>query len=162
MINLIVQTGLEPLGDVLENVRKLVKKISKSSNLSKIFFEVAQKNFHLDVKRKLNIDMKVRWNSTFKMIDNALFYKDVLIHLGLKYASIKIYVPSDSEWEKLVAIHKFLKIFYDVTCMFSAVKTPTSNLYFKGAWLIHCHLLRTKNGPPCILVIYCGSNVNKI
>ena len=103
------------------------------------------------MKRKLNIDMKVRWNSTFKMIDKALFYKDVLIHLGLKYASIKINVPLDSKWEKLVAIHKFLKIFYDVTCMFSAVKTPTSNLYFKGAWLIYCHLLRTKSGSHAFL-----------
>ena len=44
---------------------------------------------------KLNIDMKKHWNSTFNMIDDVLFYKNVLIHLGLKYVSFKIYVTSE-------------------------------------------------------------------
>ena len=115
------------MDDTLETVRKLVKKISKCSTLSKIFYEAAQKIFNLDVKRKLNIDMKVRWNSTFDMIDNVLFYKDVLIYLGLKHVSFNNCVLSDADWDKLAAMRKFLKFFYDMTCMFSAVKTPTSN-----------------------------------
>ena len=42
---------------------------------------------------------------------------------------------------KITKILKILKLFYDVTCMFSVVKTPTSNLYFKGAGMVHRCLL---------------------
>ena len=54
---------------------------------------------------------------------------------------MKSYVPVDEEWEKVTVIHKFLKLFYDVACMFSAVKVATSNLYFKGVWMVHRCLL---------------------
>jgi hypothetical protein len=133
VINLIVHIGLELMDDTLETFQKLVKKISKSSTISKI---LVKKIFNLDVKRKLNIDMKMHGNSTFNVIDNVLFYKDVLIYLGLKHVSFNNCVLFDADWDKLAVIHKFMKFFYDVTCMFLAIKTTTSNLYFKGAWLI--------------------------
>uniref|UniRef100_A0A803LA19 SRP54-type proteins GTP-binding domain-containing protein n=1 Tax=Chenopodium quinoa TaxID=63459 RepID=A0A803LA19_CHEQI len=56
-------------------------------------------------------------------------------------------VPLDDEWENLSVVHKFLKLFYDVTCMFSANKSPTSNMYFKGACMVHRRLLETSKGP---------------
>ncbi|KAL2922908.1 Zinc finger BED domain-containing protein RICESLEEPER 2 [Bienertia sinuspersici] len=151
IINLIVQSGLDVIASILDNIRNLVKIITRSSSKSKEFYDTAQKNFHLEVKRKLNLDMKARWNSTFDMLDNILYYKDVFVHLGSVSANFKSYVPSESEWDKLIGFHKFLKLFYDVTCMFSAVNSPTSNLYFKGAWMVHRCLLETAQGPHSFL-----------
>ncbi|KMS98808.1 hypothetical protein BVRB_3g068830 [Beta vulgaris subsp. vulgaris] len=151
IINLIVQSGLDVIASILDNIRNLVKMVTRSSSRSKEFYDTAQKNFDLDVKRKLNLDMKVRWNSTFKMLDNILYYKDVFIHLGSVSSNFKFYVPRESEWENLFVFHRFLNIFYDVTCMFSAVNSPTSNLYFKGAWMAHRCLIETAKGPHIFL-----------
>ena len=96
--------------------------------------------------KKLNLDMQVHWNSTYKMVDNVLYYKNVFVYLVSTNSPLKPYVPIEEEWEKVMVIHKFLKLFYEVTCMFSAVKTPTSNLYFKGAWMVHRRLLEATQG----------------
>ena len=69
---------------------------------------------------------------------------DSLIHLC--GAMIVLRSSSQNVILDLIVIHKFLRLFYDVTCMFSAVKTLTVNLYFKGAWLIHHHLSIAREG----------------
>lgn len=94
----------------------------------------------------MNLDMQIRWNFTYHMLGTALFFKDVFIHLGSNYAPFKTFVPLEEEWDKVRVIHDFLE-FYQVTCMFSAVKHPISNLYFKGAWMVHRHLVEAANGP---------------
>uniref|UniRef100_A0A803MDX6 SRP54-type proteins GTP-binding domain-containing protein n=1 Tax=Chenopodium quinoa TaxID=63459 RepID=A0A803MDX6_CHEQI len=115
IINIIVQSGLSCIENILDKIRNLVKYVTRSSSRSKDFYDTAQKHFHLDAKRKLRMDMQVRWNSTYMMLDNVLYYKDVFIHLGSFHASFKSNVPLDDEWENLSVVHKFLKLFYDVT-----------------------------------------------
>lgn len=80
------------------------------------------------------------------MLDNVLYYKDALIHFVGRDHTMVCYRLTKLEWDNLRIIHKYLKVFYDVTCMFSAVKTPTSNLYFKGVWMIQKALLEVANG----------------
>ena len=60
ILNLIVQDGLQLIGDILEKIRNLVKLMTRSSQRSKDFYEIAEIFFHLDVRRKLNLDMQVR------------------------------------------------------------------------------------------------------
>lgn len=139
----------------------MLKIITRSSYRSKEFYETGQKNFHLDVKRRLNLDMNARWNSTYKMLDNVLYYKDVFVHLGTMSSHFAHYVPSTYDWNKLLAIHKFLKLFYDETCMFSTVNTPTSNLYLRGAWMIHRCLVETARGPHVFLASMVESMLEK-
>ena len=91
--------------------------------------------------------MLVRWNSTYKMLGTSLYFKDVFLHLRSSHASFQSYIPLEDEWEKVSVIHNFLELFYEVTCMFSAVNYPTSNVYFKGAWMVHRHLLEAEKGP---------------
>ena len=67
------------------------------------------------------------------MVDNVLYYKNVFVYLVSTNSPLKPYVPVEEEWEKVMVIHKFLKLLCEVACMFSAVKTPTTNFYFKGA-----------------------------
>lgn len=49
-------------------------------------------------------------------------------------------VQTSEEWIQIEKISKFLKVFYDVTNIFSGTKYPTSNLYFHGVWKIQIHL----------------------
>uniref|UniRef100_A0A803KYL0 Transposase n=1 Tax=Chenopodium quinoa TaxID=63459 RepID=A0A803KYL0_CHEQI len=147
IINLIVQKGLTCISGILDKIRSFIKLIIKSSHRSEEFYDCAEKIFHLDVKRKLNLDMHVRWNSTYKILGTSLYFKDVFLHLRSSHASFQSYIPLEDEWEKVSVIHNFLELFYEVTCMFSAVNYPTSNVYFKGAWMVHRHLLEAEKGP---------------
>ncbi|XP_021753660.1 zinc finger BED domain-containing protein RICESLEEPER 4-like [Chenopodium quinoa] len=141
IINLIVQKGLTCISGILDKIRSFIKLIIKSSHRSEEFYDCVEKIFHLNVKRKLNLDMHVRWNSTYKMLGTYLYFKDAFLHLISSHASFQSYIPLEDEWEKVSVIHNLLELFYEVTCMFSAVNYPTSNVYFKGAWMVHRHLL---------------------
>uniref|UniRef100_A0A803MMK8 Uncharacterized protein n=1 Tax=Chenopodium quinoa TaxID=63459 RepID=A0A803MMK8_CHEQI len=131
IINLIVQKGLTCISGILDKIRSFIKLIIKSSHRSEEFYDCAEKIFHLDVKRKLNLDMHVRWNSTYKMLDTSLYFKDVFLHLKSSHASLQSYIPLEDEWEKVSVIHNFLELFYEVTC----------------AWMVHRHLLEAEKGP---------------
>uniref|UniRef100_A0A803L2T0 BED-type domain-containing protein n=1 Tax=Chenopodium quinoa TaxID=63459 RepID=A0A803L2T0_CHEQI len=87
IINLIVQKGLTCISGILDKIRSFTKLIIKSSRRSEEFYDCVEKIFHLDVKRKLNLDMHVRWNSTYKMICTSLYFKDVFLHLRSSHAS---------------------------------------------------------------------------
>nr|XP_028957518.1 zinc finger BED domain-containing protein RICESLEEPER 2-like [Malus domestica] len=48
--------------------------------------------------------------------------------------------PTSEEWDKVVKISKFLGYFYDVTCLFSGTKYPTSNLFFPKVFVIQLQI----------------------
>ncbi|XP_065867063.1 zinc finger BED domain-containing protein DAYSLEEPER-like [Euphorbia lathyris] len=95
--------------------------------------------------------MPIGRNSTFKMLDNVLYYKDALISFCGRDHGMKCYSLSSVEWDNVTYIHKFFNTFYDVTCMFSAVRTPTANVYFVGVWLIQKALLKAAHGESNVL-----------
>uniref|UniRef100_A0A803M605 Uncharacterized protein n=1 Tax=Chenopodium quinoa TaxID=63459 RepID=A0A803M605_CHEQI len=92
IIILVVQKGLTCSG-ILDKIRSIIKLIIKSSHRSEEFYDCAEKILHLDVKRKLNLDMHVRWNSTYKMLGTSLYFKDVFLHLRSSHASFQSYIP---------------------------------------------------------------------
>ncbi|MBA0845600.1 hypothetical protein Goarm_022166 [Gossypium armourianum] len=54
-----------------------------------------------------------------------------------------MFALSNEEWRNVAILCKFLKFFYDVTCVFSGSNYPTANLYFRGVWKVHKVLLDT-------------------
>ncbi|KAK5772591.1 hypothetical protein PVK06_048881 [Gossypium arboreum] len=54
-----------------------------------------------------------------------------------------MFALSSEEWRNAAILCKFLKVFYDVTCVFSGSNYPTVNLYFRGVWKVHKVLLDT-------------------
>ncbi|KAK9682394.1 hypothetical protein RND81_10G070700 [Saponaria officinalis] len=135
ILNLIVQEGLKDLDDAILKVRESVK-YTKGSQLRKQRFMTSVQHVNLESLRGLRQDVPTRWNSTYHMLDSALYYRRAFNNLSktdLNY----LHCPTESEWDKIEKICKFLKLFHDVSCIFSDTKFPTSNLYFT-------HVLRVR------------------
>ncbi|KAF7827091.1 zinc finger BED domain-containing protein RICESLEEPER 2-like [Senna tora] len=151
ILNLIVQAGLKVADETISKVRNGIKYLKKSVSRAKIFYDIAEKSYQLNTSKKLRLDVSVRWNLTFLMLDHAIYYKSVLEHWGRRDVAFKNFVLSEEEWEKVQILHRFLKVFYDVTCKCSGSKYPTSNLYFRGVWKVYSHLMNEMKGPPSLL-----------
>ncbi|XP_057522450.1 zinc finger BED domain-containing protein RICESLEEPER 1-like [Amaranthus tricolor] len=146
IINLVVQAGLKSIDGVVAKIKKVVKHYKHSIPKKKKFYSVAETSFGIKTKRKLRGDNNIRWNSTFLMLDRYIFFRDVIDHVVSRDKDLSVFALSKDEWDKVIELHGFLKIFYDVTNSFSASKTPTSNLYFDGVWKIHRKLIEIMDG----------------
>ncbi|KAB2045172.1 hypothetical protein ES319_D01G141800v1 [Gossypium barbadense] len=134
ILNLIIKAGLELANDVVGIRRKR-------------FYDATDKSFHLNVTKKLRQDVCERWNSTYLMLESSLYYKDVLDYWGQRDKDYQMFSLSNEEWRNIAILCKFLKVFYDVTCIFSGSNYPKGNLYFKGVRKVHKVLLDTVKGP---------------
>ncbi|XP_026419636.1 zinc finger BED domain-containing protein RICESLEEPER 1-like [Papaver somniferum] len=82
------------------------------------------------LKKGIRQDVKTRWNSTYLMLDSCILYKPVLSHLKLVDSDYED-CPTNEEWEQIEVVTKLLKVFHELTKVFSGSKYPTSNLYFE-------------------------------
>ncbi|KAL5760586.1 hypothetical protein ACOSP7_019100 [Xanthoceras sorbifolium] len=144
VLHSIVQAGFDLIADIIGKLRLGVKYV-KQSPQRKNFYSIAR-NLNLDMKKKLFLDCPTRWNTVYHMLEIAVHYKNAFLYMGEWDKNFK-YNLSEEEWEKVNILCKFLKIFYEVTCMFFGTRYPTSNLYFKGVWKIHNRLLDVVRGP---------------
>lgn len=78
ILNLIVKDGLEVLKDVIENIRDSVTYWTATPKRIEKFEEIA-KFLKIDMKTKVGLDCRTRWNSTFNMMAIVLPYKAVFI-----------------------------------------------------------------------------------
>ncbi|WOK93817.1 zinc finger BED domain-containing protein RICESLEEPER 1-like [Canna indica] len=118
ILNLIVKDGLSIISNAIEKVRESVHYWTTTPKREKKFMKTrGQLNIPYD--KKLVIDCKTRWNSTFLMFDVAILYKDVfgrLVQCKPQYKSL----PSEYDWEMAKEICHRLELFYGVTKLFSA------------------------------------------
>lgn len=128
ILNLIAQDGLSVLGDGIEKVRNSVAFWTATPKREQSFREAARQ-IKVSIAKKLILDCKTRWNSTYRMLVVALAYKDVFIRLKTRehlYTSL----PTTGEWEIAKEICNRLEIFNRVTEMFSGTQYPTTNIFF--------------------------------
>ncbi|PKU67264.1 Putative AC transposase [Dendrobium catenatum] len=128
VVNLIVQEGLKEVDISISNVRESIKYVKGSQARKQKFLECVKQSY-LDSKKGLRQDVPTRWNSTFIMLDSAIYYKRAFQHLELLDSNFKT-CPSNAEWDRIDIICKFLAPFYEITYAFSGTKYPTSNLFF--------------------------------
>ncbi|CAL2228299.1 unnamed protein product [Prunus armeniaca] len=142
ILNLIVQDGLKHIHDSVGKIRESIKYVRGSQGRKQKFLDCAAQ-VSLDCKKGLRQDVPTRWNSTFLMIDSALYYQRAFLHLQLSDSNYK-HSLTEVEWQKLEKLNKFLKVFYDVTCLFSGTKYTTANLYFPQVFVVEDTLRKAK------------------
>ncbi|XP_040361763.1 zinc finger BED domain-containing protein RICESLEEPER 2-like [Rosa chinensis] len=135
ILNLIVQDGLKAIDPSVIKVRDCIKYIKGSSARKERFLECVAQVGLRGSRRGLRQDVPTRWNSTYLMLDSALYYRRALMNLGLSDNDFKSCLVAD-EWDKIEKITKFLGYFYEVMCLFSGTKYPTSNLFFPKVFIV--------------------------
>ncbi|XBJ22729.1 hypothetical protein VPH35_001065 [Triticum aestivum] len=83
ILNLIVKDGLAGLGDGIERVRDSVGFRSATPKRHEML-EKTCRLINIEYSRRLNLDCKTRWNSTYIMLSIVVLYRDVFYRLSLR------------------------------------------------------------------------------
>ncbi|KAL4284187.1 hypothetical protein GQ457_16G013230 [Hibiscus cannabinus] len=112
ILNIMVHHGLKQVKSIIKNVHDTVDYLNGSEQRLKKFAELAQQ-FNLK-ERRLVLECKTRWNSTYEMLDCAIKFKEVFARLALEDREY-VYCPTLEDWGKIEKLHEILKVFYDTT-----------------------------------------------
>ncbi|GJT03451.1 zinc finger BED domain-containing protein RICESLEEPER 2-like protein [Tanacetum coccineum] len=118
----------------------------KGSHERKLKFHECCSQTALDCQKALTQDVPTRWNSIYRMLSSALYYRPALVHLSMSDSNYQS-CPSTDEWDKVEKICDFLKVFYETNLAFSGFLYPTLNLYFPKLFLIHLKLVKELESP---------------
>ncbi|XP_039169031.1 uncharacterized protein LOC104444289 [Eucalyptus grandis] len=143
VLNLIVQKGLKVINGSLHNIREAVKYVKATQERRVKFAECISESV-LKTNKKVLQDVPTRWNSTYLMLEGALFFESAFSHLKLIDYNF-VTCPSSEDWVRGKKIAFLLKPFYDISTLFSGVRHPTANLYFYGLWQIQLHLIQARD-----------------
>ena len=128
---------VEDIGILMAKSRKLINIIRKSSILNDAIRNLARDSTTVE----LIVDMKVRWNSSFQMIQRLLLHQQVLATFfdnldsldGVtskqrkKLSEVKL---SSVDWNILLAMRRVLERFNDATEILSGKSYPTLSLAY--------------------------------
>jgi len=81
ILNLIVKDGLSIIANVIEKVRDSANFWTATPKREEKFIETCAQ-LNIQFKRKLVVDCRTRWNSTFLMLQVAIQYKEVFDRLS--------------------------------------------------------------------------------
>lgn len=145
---------IDSISDVLYNCRKIVNIINKSS----ILYEITQKLARPDIKHDLSVDMRIRWNSTCKMISNFNDYQNILNQLMEQLPSIqgvraeqknkllKLQLP-DAQWNIMKILESVLLVFCEGSEMLSGSKYPSYAMAYQVIDILNLYLQKSTIDP---------------
>ena len=128
--------------DTLHKIRQSVHYVRASESRMKRFSQCVEQVGGIDTSIGLRSDCITIWNSTYKMLEIAIKYRQAFHSLSLIDKNYKWW-PSNDEWARGCLICEFLKPFHTITNLISGSSYPTSNLYFEEIWRIE--ILLTSN-----------------
>ncbi|GJS64510.1 hypothetical protein Tco_0679074 [Tanacetum coccineum] len=102
-------------------------------------------------KRKLILDCKTRWNSTYYMLSTAIIFKDAFSMYELRDPSY-LHCPTSDDWEKIECICEILEAFDSCTNIISGSDYPTLNRFFGEVQYIK-QLLDKRSMDSCNFVV---------
>ncbi|KAF3782259.1 Zinc finger BED domain-containing protein RICESLEEPER 2 [Nymphaea thermarum] len=113
ILNLVVQDGMRDLDDTISKICESVKYVKGSPKRLHTFKDCIR-TMGLNGRKKLTYDVPTRWNSTYVMLRDALFYKDAFQHLAFLDPNY-INLPYDDEWFYATSLSKlrYLKYVFD-------------------------------------------------
>ncbi|XP_028768435.1 zinc finger BED domain-containing protein RICESLEEPER 2-like [Neltuma alba] len=145
ILNLVVNDGLKELKDAFESIRNAIRYVRSSPARLQKFKNVCELEM-LDSKNMCCLDVNTRWNSTYIMLDVALKFQKAFERLEDEDEDYVTYFnkgsrhdgpPNKQAWHKAQVFLTFLKVFFDVTLLFSSSLTVTANICFHQIALIH-------------------------
>lgn len=141
----IVQDAMEALQQVTQKIRGSVKYVRSSQVTQGKFNEIAQQ-VGINSKKNLLLDCPIRWNSTYLMLETALEYRGAFSLLQDQDPSYTSAL-TDTEWEWASSVTGYLKLFVEITNVFSSNKCPTANMYFPEICDVHIQLIEWCKSP---------------
>jgi hypothetical protein len=141
IINLIVKEALTDLKPLIETFRTAISWMNSSNQRI-----AAYKSYCLVTNvrpRKFQLDMEVRWNSTYLMLKHLFPHKSTFttfIHGHYPRTENGQLLLNDRHWDVAEKVLKFLDLFHDATVSLSGVYYPTSPLMIHYLVKIAKHL----------------------
>ena len=132
--------ALEALCEVTQKIRESIHYVKSSEATHAMFNELAHE-VQVESKKCLCIDNPLKWNSTYFMLEVALEYRKVFCCLRDREPVNMKFLLSDLEWDRMSVITSFLKLFVEVTNVFTRSKYPTANIFFPEICDIHLQLI---------------------
>lgn len=145
VVNLMVQDALEALSDVTTKIRESIRYVKSSQSTQAKFNEVALQ-VGIESQKSLCIDIPSLWDSTYSMLKDAFEYREAFSRLQ-EYEPDYGMCPSDVDWERVSAIIGCLKLFVEVTNVFTKSKYLTANIYFPEICDLHLQLIEWCKNP---------------
>lgn len=139
VLNSIVEDAIKALGDVIQKIRGSVRHVRSSEVAQGKFSEVAQQ-VGIECNKRLVLDSPIQWNSTYLMLETALEYRGVFSLLQEHDPAYTVAL-TDAEWEWVISFASYLKLFVEITNVFSGNKCPTANIYFPEICDVHIQLI---------------------
>lgn len=132
ILNLVARDGLKVISKTIDKIKALVLAVKGSPLQWKELMKCASES-ELDTKRGISLDVSARWNSTYLMLRDALYYKDAFARLksSNRHMYVEIY-PSPDEWDMALKIFQCLKKVYSLAEILSGTSYPTANLFYRG------------------------------
>ncbi|KAK8497807.1 hypothetical protein V6N12_065901 [Hibiscus sabdariffa] len=150
LLNCMAHDALEALCEVTQKIRESIRYFKSSEATHATFNELADE-VQVETKKCLCIDNPLKWNSTYFMLEVALEYRKVFSCLRDRDPVNMKFLPSDLEWDRLSTITSFLKLFVEVTNVFTRSKYLTANTFFPEICDIHLQVIEwCKNPDECI------------
>ncbi|XP_038981360.1 zinc finger BED domain-containing protein RICESLEEPER 2-like isoform X1 [Phoenix dactylifera] len=151
ILNLIVKDGLKVVEGAIHRIREAVKYIKSSQGRLELFMGIV-KQFKMNGKKRICIDVPTRWNSTYLMLNDAIEFKDVFMRLVARDPNFDN-APTEEDWSQGIIICNFLKVFHLITEVFSQTKNPTANLYFYEIWRINMLLIEESRSSNAVVMM---------
>jgi hypothetical protein len=92
-------------------------------------FKWAVAQMHLKYNKRIALDCKTRWNSTYIMLTTALEYQIVFDCLAHQENLCAAFKPTPEDWEFARELCGRLKLFFDATKVLSDSNYVTTNLF---------------------------------
>lgn len=146
ILKLMAQDSLEALSEITLKIRESIRYIKSSQAILKKFNEMVQLVKGETHVSYLCIDDPLTWSSTYSMLEVALEYKDVLSRLQ-EQEPLYTMCPSDTEWTRASTLTGYLKLFVEVTSVFTSAKIPTANIFFPEICDVHLQLIEWCQNP---------------
>ncbi|GMI86766.1 DAYSLEEPER [Hibiscus trionum] len=146
LLSRMAHDALEALCEVTQKIRESICYVKSSEATHATFNELADE-VQVETKKCLSIDNPLKWNSTYFMLEVALEYRKVFSCLRDRDPVNMKFLLSDLEWDRLSTITSFLKLFVEVTNVFSRSKYPTANIFFPEICDIHLQLIEWCKDP---------------